>query len=75
VRTEGTFVLFIENLLGDQQETFSLVLNGGPVSLADLDTHSQKHRTSIPLNLVPGKYRLQFKKRADLSIDIEINSK
>ena len=75
VRTEGTFVLFIENLLVDQAETFSLMLAGAPASLADLVTHSPKHRTSIPLNLLPGKYRLQLKKRADLSIDIVINAK
>ena len=75
VRTEGAFVLFIENLLGDQEETFSLMLTGAPASLVDLATHSHKHRASIPLNLVPGKYRLQLNKRANLSIDIVINPK
>src|SRR5258708_6650200 len=66
-RTEGTFVLFIENFLGDQEETFSVTLAGAPASLGDLDTHSQRHRTSIPLNLVPGHHRLPLNHLTNLS--------
>jgi hypothetical protein len=76
VRPPGPFVLFVENRLPGHTEHYSLTLDqDGAAEFAGMDTKSDKLRNSTLLDLLPGKYRVRFRNRAEFSVAIEIQAK
>ncbi|HXM40627.1 MAG TPA: hypothetical protein VN924_05210 [Bryobacteraceae bacterium] len=75
VRSEGPFLLYIENRLPGHTDHYSVTLDqANAAELVGLDTTAAKFNASALLDLDPGTYLVRFRVRTELSFTIQISA-